>query len=238
MDASDRPATSPSTSSDTAPPGRTTTSGDGAYLEPYREALDRFGPSFEATLWVNPRAQRLRFDVMLEMCDPKGLRIIDAGCGRGDLVVHLARRRRVPGLYVGLDAFETFVAEAQRRRRRRIRNAVFEVSDFVTDESAFEKHRPDLVLFSGSLNTLPRDEALVVVERAFGAARIGVIFNFLSTKHHARFARLDTGPANRYDPSAVLTWATDRTPRVRFRQDYFDGHDATIAMFRTSPEES
>jgi hypothetical protein len=58
--------------------------GNKAYLQPYREAVERYGAGFEATLWNSPEAQALRFDVMIGLMDLEGRAILDgcwsAGC--------------------------------------------------------------------------------------------------------------------------------------------------------------
>ena len=75
-----------------------------AYLQPYREALGHYGPGFEATLWQNREAQRLRFDVALAMVDVSDLRVADLGCGTGDLFDHLHLKSLEVGAYLGVDA--------------------------------------------------------------------------------------------------------------------------------------
>ena len=66
--------------------------GDKAYLQPYREAVERHGPSFEATLWHSVEAQALRFDVMIGLVDLDGRSVLDAGCGQGDFAARLLER--------------------------------------------------------------------------------------------------------------------------------------------------
>lgn len=200
---------------------------DDHYLEPYRDALRRHGAGFSATLWASREAQRTRFDVILDMADFDGARIVDAGCGHGDLAAHLAERDVAHTAYVGLDAFAEQIDEA---RERSIERAVFEVIDFVHDERAFARHRPDWVCFCGSLNTMREEEARAVIGRAFNEARWGVVFNFLSDRTGFSTREEDLSPARRFDTLAMLDWALRHTPRVSFRQDYLDGHDATIAM--------
>ncbi len=58
---------------------------DKAYLQPYSEAVKQFGAGFEATLWNNPAAQRLRFDVMIDLAVIRDARVMDVGCGQVDL---------------------------------------------------------------------------------------------------------------------------------------------------------
>ncbi len=207
-------------------------SGPPGYLEPYRRAVDRHGATFEATLWHSREKQRTRFAVIAGMRDPTGSVIVDAGCGLGDYAAWLAEHDIAYGRYVGIEAMAP-IAEAAAARG--LDEAVILVEDFIGDEGIFarirEAHGADLVVLSGSLNAIPEDQARAVLGRAWDAAAEGVVFNFLSSRHHRRDAP-NPAPAIRFDPLAMLDFALARTPNVRFRQDYMQGHDATIAMLR------
>ncbi len=215
---------------------RKRTSGEAAYLKPYRQALDHFGPSFEATLWFNERAQTTRFDVLTSMLDPSGRRVLDAGCARGELAQRLVELEKLPRAFIGLDAFRDFTDAARLQAPKQIPDCQFEAVDFVRERDAFARFEPDVVYFSGSLNTLSQARALEVVARAYAAARVGVAFNFLSDRHHPRFDEVDLGPAQRLNTAAVVEWALRQTYLVRFRQDYFDGHDASVAILRPTTD--
>jgi len=208
-----------------------------SYLEPYRSAIDTFGPSFEATLWQNPKMQQIRFDVFLEMADFNGRVVVDAGSGQGGLADYLIEKGIKYRRYIGLDAMEAMIEQS---RLRRLADADFHVSDFVGEEDSFSRYtqesgRPglDLAVFSGSLNTLDQEFAIKVLERAWNASRVGVVFNFLSDRANADLLKQDTLPARRFSPIDMLGWAFSKTTSVRFRQDYLPGgHDATIALFK------
>lgn len=98
----------------------------------------------------------------------------------------------------------------------------------------------EIFVFSGSLNTLDQVMALRVLERAWnalvpggqgeGRPGAGMIFNFLSGACGNKWRGVDTGPAKRFDPRAMMDFALGRSAKVAFRQDYLDGHDATILM--------
>ena len=209
-----------------------TTSAAPEYLAPYHAAVDRFGATFEATLWASRTAQAKRFSVMAEMVDLSGRVIVDAGAGLGDFAVYLAEREIAYERYIGLEAMASVVEEANQRGVPRSR---FVVSDFVAHPEDYRvgasPREPEVITFSGSLNTLEMEQARRVVERAYEAASVAVVFNFLST-HFVHAHRAQTGPARRFDPLAMLGWSFRLTPNVRFRQDYLDGHDATIALMK------
>lgn len=206
------------------------------YLTPYRDAIESHGASFEATGWKNPDMQTGRFDIMIDMANFTGRIVVDAGSGQGALAEHLTACGVQYGRYVGLDAMPEMIEQS---RARQIPETQFEVCDFARDEAAFSrlgKSRGgpgvELVVFSGALNTLDEDDAISVLERAWEAAEEGVIFNFLSDRATPELLAKDPAPAKRFDTIRLLDWALSRTPLVRFRQEYFAGHDATIAMFR------
>lgn len=203
------------------------------YLRPYADAVRTYGARFEATLWASKEKQAGRFAVLTEMADFTGRVIVDAGAGLGDLAAYCETEGIAYGRYIGLEAMADMEAKS---RERGLAEARFVHTDFAADPAIFERLAKsdgvDLVVFSGSLNTFTEDAAFAVVTRAFASAREGVLFNFLSSKNHER-EHIDPSPAKRFDPARMLDRALQLTPRVRFRQDYFDGHDATIAMFHS-----
>ena len=211
------------------------------YLDPYRDALRVHGPSFEATLWMSRQKQRQRFRIFSKMTDFTGRVVLDAGCGLGDLAAWFLERGIDYGAYIGMEALPEFIEQA---RVRALPETRFVLADFVGDADAFDsvshaQHRfaeIDLVVFSGSLNTLSEEEAWEVVLRAWRVAQEGVLFNFLSSRDHQppRMPRTQPSPARRFDPVALVARALEVTPRVALRHDYMGGHDATIAMFKPS----
>jgi SAM-dependent methyltransferase len=201
------------------------------YLEPYREAVDRLGPGFEATLWTSREAQRLRFDVMIDLAGFEAGVVVDAGCGTGDFAARLIERDVDFRRYVGVDAMEPMVESARDRGLDADRARVaFESGDFVADPTLLSRHEADFICFSGTLNTMNDETARGLIRGAFDAANHGVVFNFLSDRCHERFADRDLTPARRFDTAAWLDWSLHQTPLVSFTQDYLDGHDATILL--------
>ena len=200
---------------------------DKAYLQPYTEAVKQFGASFEATLWNSTAAQTLRFDVMIDLAGIHDARILDVGCGQGDLAAWLLKRKVPIQAYVGLDAMPEMIEAASRRDLPGCR---FVAGDAVADPALLSTGDPDYTCISGTLNTMDDATAQKLVTNAFAAASRGVVFNFLSTRHHPRFAGRDTTPARRRDPVAWLDFALGLSSRVAFDQAYLDGHDATILV--------
>ena len=204
-----------------------------AYLAPYADAVRTHGASFEATLWASKEKQVGRFAVIAGMADLTGRVIVDAGCGLGDLAAFCEDRGISYGRYIGQEAMADM---AKAGAERGLPEARFETVDFASDEGYFERLGAsegfDLAVFSGSLNTFDPEDAFGSVSRAFRHAREGVGFNFRAARNHERNP-VDPSPAKRFDPVPMLDRALTLTPKVLLRQDYFDGHDATLAMMHS-----
>lgn len=223
------------------------------WLEPYKEAAAVGGASFGTLLWRSEEFQRTRFRVLSEMIDLTGRVVIDCGCGRADLLAYLAARDIAYRAYVGIDALAVMVEHCESRiRNQNLLRASATLGDFASGTDTFTNYIRNLgagthaiggggevLVFSGSLNTFEQAQALDVLARAWeaispapGAERPGaaLIFNFLSSCCGPKWQTADTGPAHRFDTKAMLAFALERTSKVSFRQDYLDGHDATIAM--------
>ena len=200
-----------------------------AYLQPYHAAQARHGNTFEATLWANPKTQKLRFDVFAEIVDFTGKRVLDAGCSRGDFAAYLTEHGIAYDTYVGVDGVPDVLDYA---RQRRLPDATFVHGDFVKHPDLLATGDPDIIAISGSLNTMDPPVAMRVLEGAWDAAGEALIFNFLSDRASKR-AVPQAHPARRLPTLELLKWAFAQTAAVRFRQDYFTaGHDATILMSR------
>jgi len=202
------------------------------YLQPYRRALKRHGVSFESTLWRSREGQLLRFDIMIDLAGFEDCIVTDVGCGRGDFAARLLERRIPFRHFIGIDALPEMIRAAKARGLAR---SDFHLHDVLADPKALvtaapDGSPPDYLCFSGTLNTMDENIARRLVKMAFLAARQGVLFNYLSDRHHRRFADDNLDPARRFDTLAWLDWAMDLSSRVSFTQDYLDGHDATILI--------
>ncbi len=201
-----------------------------AYLRPYGEAMSHFGPGFEATLWQNRGSQGLRFDVAMSLIGFGGVRLADLGCGPGDLVSHLKERDIQPASYLGIDAQDEMIQLAKKNHEEV--DQTFLAADLVADPSIIANWRPDVCFISGTLNTMPPRMAWRLVMLAYESSQVGVVFNFLSNRPHHRYRKKDLKPARRFNTVRWLDRCMRVSSRVAFRQDYLDGHDATIAILK------
>ncbi len=201
---------------------------DQSHLDAYHAAVAEHGPGFAATLWGSPQTQALRFGVMSDMAGGfTGLHLLDLGCGDGALAQWLESRREQPARYVGLDAM---VEQIERAGSMTPTWACFEQCDL--SDNWTSPDRFDWIVVSGTLNTMEQPLAETILHTAWQSCDIGLTFNFLSDRPHPRWHDADLGPAHRFHLPAWYAWALERTPLVACRQDYLDGHDATILMRR------
>jgi SAM-dependent methyltransferase len=194
------------------------------YLQPYRDAVDEHGGTFEATLWRKRDGQRRRFDAMCRLVDFTSCSVLDIGCGIGDFASFLLERGVAYGSYRGIDAMGPMIDSA---RERNLPRTSYVMGDVVADAALITGG--DWISFSGTLNAMGQDRAMTIIRRAWEAASIGVVFNFLSNRP-APPSDEDLSPASRFDTLELLTMAFDFGGRVGFLQDYLGCHDATIAI--------
>jgi hypothetical protein len=190
------------------------------YLQPYLQAVSRFGGGFQSLLWASPKTQRARFEALARLCQIEGKTLLDAGCGRADFLEFLIGKNQTPSFYIGLEAVEVLAAVAESRHRD---NAKIIRGDFVRDPLMLVQHA-DVIVFSGSLNTLGREEFYTTITTAWRSAGNELAFNFLCSP------RLAAGQHLRWhDPAAVLQLAWSLSGQVESEDNYLDG-DCTIIM--------
>jgi SAM-dependent methyltransferase len=194
------------------------------YLRPYLRAVSRHGGGFGSLLWASPRTQEARFDAMLRVYDMNGRKVLDAGCGRADLLPYLIARGIFPRAYLGLEAIAELVPIARQTIEGNSQAAIVE-GDFVGQPECLDAGA-DVAVFCGSLNTLDAFAFEMVLRRAFAVAHCGVVFNFLSSPDRACAAHLTW-----HRPQRVMRFVRSMSRLVRVLDDYLDG-DCTVGIFK------
>ncbi|HEV8377862.1 MAG TPA: methyltransferase domain-containing protein [Tepidisphaeraceae bacterium] len=192
------------------------------YLEPYRQAASRHGDRFASLLWASPKTQAARFDAICRLADLRGRRVLDAGCGRGDLMDFLVERGVQPREYIGIEAVDELAAAAMRKK---LPGAQIIHGDFVREPQRL-KAGADVIVFSGSLNTLEPQQFYQSLRQGWEAAGEVLVFNFLAAAHIASAQWLTWHRAE-----DVLVMARSWSSEVRMLEDYLDG-DCTIALWK------
>lgn len=184
-----------------------------ALLKRYSERLAQHGPTIEALGWTKPKHRlhyRILVDYWLSGEASQPLRILDFGCGFGDLFGY-ARERGMSIDYTGLDVNPDLIRVAQER---------YPEGRFLCQDP-FEqplKEKFDIVLSSGVHNyRLSNNRGFI--EFSFELfdryAILGFAANFLSNRVNFR------SPQNHYSPPEyVLALALRYSSRVALRHDY------------------
>jgi len=192
------------------------------YLAPYAKAVARYGGAFESLLWASPHTQALRFDALTQAVDLNDRAVVDAGCGRADLLDYLLQRNIRPRSYVGVEAVDALADEAAAKSDR---GAVLRREDFLTEpQRAFAD--ADVVVFSGSLNTLAPAQFYQSLQAAFDVARECVAFNYLCSSNLAGRDYLTW-----HRPTDLESFALRLARRVNVWDGYLDG-DCTVVLWK------
>ena len=190
----------------------------------YADKVRTFGFDHRGLGFRNKSSQDKRFEALLALGDLDGARILDVGCGFGDLLAFLAERGIEPE-YTGLDICEPMIERCRER---------FEPDAgrfLVGDALQFEPDEPyDYVVASGlfGLDSVgARDRIRPTLERLFALSRIAMAVNFLSTRSpNPVEARIYV------DPCKALEAGLSLTPAARIDHTYLP-NDFTLFLYKT-----
>jgi SAM-dependent methyltransferase len=188
----------------------------------FTERVTRFGVDVQAVDWGSRASQENRFAVLAGIGDIKGARILDVGCGQGDLYGWLTHRG-IPVDYLGLDIVPAMVETA----RKRYPEGDFRLLDVLNPATDTAALRCDFALASGIFYRRKHDPygfLTAMAARLLCLARRGVAFNCLSSWHSPQ------EPDEFYgDPAKVVAICAGLTPRLALRHDYHPG-DFTVFL--------
>jgi SAM-dependent methyltransferase len=191
------------------------------YIYPYHEARELGAKGFDALLWASREGQQARFAAIARSFPLAGKRILDVGCGRADLMGFLLERGIVPAHYMGMDAIPATLRAA--RRRKYPRCEILPAADFVQEPEKL-KVGADVVIFSGSLNTLTRPKFYRALRSAWEATGQCLIFNFLNSQSWCGEDWLYW-----HRRPSVLKFCRSLGGEPRFEEGYLEG-DCTVAV--------
>jgi SAM-dependent methyltransferase len=196
------------------------------YLSPYLSAARRYAGGFLSLLWGSPQTQAARFDAICRLESLAGRSILDVGCGRADLLDYLRLRDITFADYTGIEAVPELLEAARQKQSELVRIVD---ADFVARPMSLFVGA-DVVLISGSLNTLDTHAFYTTIRRAFEATAEAVVFNFLDSPYLAAASYLTW-----HKRDDVLNFARSLSRDVRVLSDYLEG-DSTIAVRKEQEE--
>ena len=142
----------------------------------YGELVRRHGDSAESAQYADRETQERRMEVLAEIGVAKHSKVLDFGCGTGQLLSFLQRSLGYEGEYVGYD----ISPEAIELARSTHPAGRFEVRN-ILEQEAEEKF--DYILVSGVFNNLISDNRAffeAISRRLMAQADAGYAFNMLS----------------------------------------------------------
>ena len=194
----------------------------------YADKVRTYGFDHRGLGFRNKSSQSKRFEAMLALGELDDTRILDVGCGFGDLLEFLDDRG-IETEYTGLDICEPMVERCRERFERR--GGLHAARFLVGDALQFEPDEPyDYVVASGlfGLDSVgARERIRPTLERLFAWSRIGTAVNFLSTR--------SPNPAEEriyVDPCKALEAGLSLTPAARIDHSYLP-NDFTLFLYKT-----
>lgn len=178
----------------------------------YGELVQRHGAAPEGAQYTDRETQERRMEVLCEIGVAKDSKVLDFGCGTGQLLSFLQRSLGYEGEYVGYD----ISPEAVELARTTHPSGRFEVRNIL--EQAAEE-RFDYVLVSGVFNNLISDNRAffeAISRRLMAQAEVGYAFNMMS-----RFVDYFDDDLYYEDPLQIFRFCKEQlSPLVTLRHDY------------------
>lgn len=187
----------------------------------YTKLVKEHGRDVKSLNWGSTYSQRCRFAVLTAIGIEDGDRILDVGCGLGDLL-EWCRKQGKSIDYTGVDITPMMVEAASNR----FPSAYFVCGD-LKENNLLQGERYDYVVASG-IFYFRRHEPFVfmqnMIREMFSRCRKGIAFNSLSNW-------LEKEEEGEYyaDPCTVVDYCRTLTPYVTLFHDYHPG-DFTIHM--------
>lgn len=188
----------------------------------YDKNLMMHGDRPEALRWT-PKGQIRRYAQLLEIADDlDGAKILDYGCGKGDLLDYI-KSRGFSVEYTGTDINQSLINLARSKHP----DGSFHVFDIEEGPLTIDF---DYVFLCGVFNNRVEgatESMANVMKLLFDRTRIGMAVSSLSSKSPYKDFEL-----NYIDPDWILDYAANNiTPHLRLRDDC-DGGDLTLYLYK------
>ncbi|ATB70878.1 class I SAM-dependent methyltransferase [Sulfurospirillum diekertiae] len=181
----------------------------------YENAIKRYGCTARGLNWNSKQSQHIRFEVIHALLEPHlpSSKIVDAGCGFGDLYLFLQQKGSLPRKYIGYDTLQEAIFVAHKRTKQH-----FARKDILNDELELA----DFYIASGSMNILNRFETFLFIRRCYEASKKGFVFNLLKGEEKE-------GHFNYFLPHEIEAYTSEFAYDVEMYEDYMEG-DFTVFL--------
>ncbi len=188
----------------------------------YNARLREKGPGVFALGWGKRSYQLKRFNDLVHAVGKDffhGKRVVDIGCGLGDLYSYLRKQNIRPKRYLGVDVNEEFISYAKKDFAKDSR-VVFEKRDLML--KPLTKGKAEVGVALGVINFKQKNHeayAKRFIEACFDSVSEAVVINVISAVRNADY--LPESRIYYYDPSEWLAWAQKHlTPFASLIHDY------------------
>jgi SAM-dependent methyltransferase len=176
--------------------------------EHYRSLLAEHGDSPQAAQYSSQSSQERRFELLAEIGDLRNKKILDFGCGTGQLGSYLGNRG-IEFEYFGTDIVNEFLTLC----RNKFPEGHFE------EFSSLSHLKFDYIFVSGVFNNLRSDNSqfyMNTIRQLFSMCNIGLSFNMMSNYVDYK----DPGLFYEYPENVFRFLKLEVTPFVTLRNDY------------------
>ncbi|RCX17848.1 methyltransferase family protein [Anaerobacterium chartisolvens] len=173
----------------------------------YEENMNKGLPEYKVLGWESEEAQRLRFNSLIFSVDMAGKKILDVGCGMGNLLEYL-NLKGIQVDYTGVDILKSMIEQAGRKGL----NGTFYHAD-IFEKNIFQNNSFDIIYASGifNLNLNNNRKFLSNALRLFmDLSKEAVVFNLL---HHKSPDKEE--PYYYFDPEEVKDIVEELPQRVK-----------------------
>ena len=185
-------------------------------IDRYMKRYEMHGVSSFSLGWGGESYQNIRYQTVCESFDLEGKSILDFGCGFGDFLYFL-KRKKINCNYLGIDVNQKFIKKAKKLHP----NNQFEVYDI---SKPIPKHwKSDVVIMLGVLNykqTKINNKKYTnwMLNLTYKLARNALICDFLSSVFEKNYVVEDW--VNYYKPQDILKLALTITEKVTLKHNY------------------
>ena len=186
--------------------------------------FEKYGYSYEALNWESQISQYTRFDVLSNIGEFEGKKLLDVGCGLGDFLKYLKIKKEKPA-YTGIDICDEMIAGAKERFKKSP-DAKFMTGDILEVKNT---SKYDFVISSGAFNmNLGANDKMIreVLKKMHDMAKTAAAVSMLS--------KYDSFTDDRYyyyDPCEIFDFCKGFCEKVVLRHDYMS-HDFTVIMYK------
>ena len=189
----------------------------------YESRISDKRENYDILDWGDQAGQYARFSVLVDNVSLSGRRILDLGCGLGDLWAYM-KHRNIKAQYTGVDIVQPMIQRASETHD----DARFIAADvFAADCNALGDERFDIVFCSGMLNLdLGNNRSFlpVAIARMIELSREYIVFNLLHIRAQPQYRHCVY-----HDPSDMLEMLCDFPGDIRVIDDYLP-NDFTLIM--------